>query len=201
MTIQDAIRQLACQGLEMYAKVCTVDKVDETARTIDCTPVDEGAPLLGVNLQANQESEVGLVAIPAVGSYVVIAFLSPAVAVVVLADKIDKHLLTIGETNVEITDGMIDIKIEETTIQITADGTVINGGKLGGMIKIKELTDKINALIDKFNSHTHEIASGGVAVTGSATAQANAAPVMVPAITAKAEKVKVSDYEDEKVKH
>lgn len=55
MTIQEAIRKMAAAGTEPYCKVCTVDAVDEDARTVDCTPLDEGAPLVGVNLQANQE--------------------------------------------------------------------------------------------------------------------------------------------------
>ena len=69
--IQDAIRQLAQGGRQTVSLVCTVDAVDKDARTVDCTPLDEGAPLLGVNLQANQGSKFGIVAFPRVGSYVV----------------------------------------------------------------------------------------------------------------------------------
>ena len=72
MTIQEAIRKMAAAGTEPYCKVCTVDAVDEDARTVDCTPLDEGAPLVGVNLQANQECGEGVVLFPAVGSYVVV---------------------------------------------------------------------------------------------------------------------------------
>ena len=54
--IKDLIRELAKGDGEAYSLVCTVDSVDKEARTVDCTPVDEGAPLLGVNLQANQGS-------------------------------------------------------------------------------------------------------------------------------------------------
>ncbi|MEG1673212.1 MAG: hypothetical protein RR298_06810 [Alistipes sp.] len=217
MTIQEAIRQMAAAGLELYAKVCTVDTVDEKARTVDCTPIDEGAPLLGVNLQANQEGEHGVVVFPAQGSYVVVVFLNPAAALVVLAEKVDKIQLKIGDTTAEVVDGQIDIAIKDTTAKLTGgqvdvavkdttlkmspEGVVINGGGLGGMIKIRELTAKVNELIDAFNNHTHEIPSGSVAVTGSATAQANAAPVSVPAITSRHKAVVVSDYEDKKVKH
>lgn len=64
MDIRSSIRQLALSGTEMYLRVCTVDEVDEDARTIDCTPIDEGAPLVGVNLQADQNGTVGLVRFP-----------------------------------------------------------------------------------------------------------------------------------------
>lgn len=209
---------MAAAGAELYCKVCTVDAVDEKARTVDCTPIDEGAPLLGVNLQANQESEDGVVMFPAVGSFVVVAFTEPSVGLVVLAEKVDKIVFKIAKTSAELVDGQVDIAIQDnttakltgdqidiavkdTTVKMNSEGFVINGGNLGGLIKIRELTDKINALIDAFNNHTHEIPSGSVAVTGSATAQSNPAPVSVPAILSPHTKVQVSDYEDEKVKH
>ena len=185
MTIQEAIRKMAAAGTEPYCKVCTVDAVDEDARTVDCTPLDEGAPLVGVNLQANQECGEGVVLFPAVGSYVVVSFLGASVAVVVLAEKVDK----------------IDLAVRDTTAKISPEGVVINGGGLGGMVKIEQLTQKLNEFISAFNSHTHEIPTGVVAVAGSATAQSNPAPVMVPAITSQHPSVAVSDYEDEKVKH
>ncbi|WP_181215098.1 hypothetical protein [Phocaeicola faecicola] len=76
---------------------------------------------------------------------------------------------------------------------------IINGGKLGGLINIETLTEKINKLVDAFNSHT--LASGAVAVAGSATNQSNPAPIQVPAIQQKADKLNKGDYEDEKIKH
>lgn len=73
----------------------------------------------------------------------------------------------------------------------------VNGGKQGGLVNIQTLTDKINELVDAFNRHTHTIPIGGV----TCGTYPNAAPVSVPAITAKASKLDKSDYEDETVKH
>lgn len=73
----------------------------------------------------------------------------------------------------------------------------INGGKLGGLINIEALTNKINELVNAFNNHTHTIQSGQI-VCGT---YPNAAPVQVPAITSKAQQLQKSDYEDETVKH
>lgn len=73
----------------------------------------------------------------------------------------------------------------------------INGGKLGGLINIETLTDKINALVDAFNRHTHTISAGAI-VCGT---YSNAKPVTVPAIVSKAAQLKKADYEDETVKH
>lgn len=200
MTIQEAIKQLSVSGAEIYCKICTIDAVDVEARTVDCSPLDESAPLVGVNLQANQDAGTGVVAIPAPGSYVVVGFLSPSAAVVILTEKIDRYLVDIGDARARITDGQIDIAVKDTTVKVDSSGIVMNGGRLGGLVKIQELTDKLNELIDAFNAHTHEIATGGIAVTGSATAQSNAAPVSVPAIIAKQKHVSVSDYENPKIK-
>lgn len=121
MDIRNAIRQLALSGTEMYLTVCTVDAVDENARTIDCTPIDEGAQLLGVNLQADQTQEVGMVALPAVGSDVVVGFINPAVGVVVLTTEISKVMLKIGNTEATIEDDSVMLKTQKGSATLTAD--------------------------------------------------------------------------------
>lgn len=73
----------------------------------------------------------------------------------------------------------------------------INGGQLGGLINIESLTDKINALVDAFNGHTHTIPASGI----TCGPYPNGNPVTVPAITSKASKLDKSDYEDDTVKH
>lgn len=77
----------------------------------------------------------------------------------------------------------------------------INGGQLGGLINISELTDKINALIDMFNSHTHSLPTGTVAVAGNAGTMSNLSEVLVPEVRRKAEKFSKEDYEDNTIKH
>ena len=201
MTIQEAIRKMAAAGTEPYCKVCTVDAVDEDARTVDCTPLDEGAPLVGVNLQANQECGEGVVLFPAVGSYVVVSFLGASVAVVVLAEKVDKIDLKIGDTSAEIMDGQVDIAVRDTTAKISPEGGCHQRRRFGRHGKDRAAHAEAQRVYLGVNSHTHEIPTGVVAVAGSATAQSNPAPVMVPAITSQHPSVAVSDYEDEKVKH
>ena len=121
MNIQNAIKQLALAGSEMYLTVCTVDAVDEKARTIDCTPINEGAQILGVNLQGNQEQEIGVVAFPAVGSDVVVGFINPAVAVVVLTTELTKAILTIGNTEATVEDNSVVLKTQKGSVTLTAD--------------------------------------------------------------------------------
>ena len=219
--IKETIRQLARGGRQSVSLVCTVDAVDRTARTVDCTPLDESAPLLGVNLQANQGSTFGVVTFPKVGSYVVVGFVADGAAgVVLLTDEVESVEVAISgdtarisadregvrvavgdDTSAELAGGRAGIAVRDTTVEITPEGVIINGGGLGGLVKVEALTEKLNGLIEAFNSHTHEIPAGVVAVAGSATAQSNPAPITVPPVTSGHPNVSRGDYENEKVKH
>lgn len=174
---------MAASGKELYSKVCMVDAVDEIARTVDCSPIDETAPLLGVNLQANQDSEDGIVQFPSVGSYVVVSFVSEAVAVVVLAEKVDKIMLKIGATTAELTGGKI----------------IVNGGTLGGLVKIEELHKRLESLEKSYNNHVH----GGVivAVSGGSGAPAVGAAGSsgMPTNASTEFQGGYSDYENDKI--
>ena len=202
--IKEAIRQLAQGGRQTVSLVCTVDAVDKAARTVDCTPLDESAPLLGVNLQANQGSEFGIVAFPKVGSFVVVGFVADGSAgVVLLTDEIESIEAIVSESTARIVadgEGVRMYMGDAISAELTAEGVIFNEGKLGGLIKVEALTAKLNELIDAFNNHTHTLLSGVVAVAGTATSQSNPAPITVPAITSKHIKVSRGDYENEKVK-
>ena len=64
------------------------------------------------------------------------------------------------------------------------ESITINGGKLGGLVNIEDLTKKINELIKVVNNHTHQGTHGP---TG-------------PPLT-KAQEFKKTDYEDVTIKH
>ncbi|MBR1467470.1 MAG: hypothetical protein IJ606_02440 [Bacteroidaceae bacterium] len=64
------------------------------------------------------------------------------------------------------------------------ESIVINGGKLGGLINIEQLTDKINGLVDTFNSHTHTGVHGATSAPNSP-----------------ASSFRKGDYEDETIRH
>ena len=72
------------------------------------------------------------------------------------------------------------------------DSITINGGDLGGLPKIQELTNKLNALVSVFNSHTH--------IT-TATIGATPTPGTIAATQTQASQFNKSDYEDDKIKH
>lgn len=168
MELRELIHTLAWGHEEVYCKICTVERVDKAARTIDCQPLDdEDAPILGVNLQANQQSEHGVVVFPKQDSFVVVAFLSPAVAVMVLADEIesieaviddnkmtidaDGARLGIGNAFAEMDADTVTIKVGGTTAELTDEAATFNGGDLGGMVIAGKATDKLNAIEEDIN--------------------------------------------------
>ncbi|MBD5199221.1 MAG: hypothetical protein HDS83_02345 [Bacteroidales bacterium] len=168
MNIAESIRHLALRGCEMYLCACTVDSVDEEARTIDCTPLDEGAQLIGVNLQADQSGEVGVVSFPAVGSDVVVGFINPAVAVVVLTTELTKSVLKIGSSEITVEDGSVNLT--NGNVNATFSDTEINLQN-GENIKATFSSDKINL---KAGEKTLEMSNNGVVWNGGSETTANA---------------------------
>lgn len=199
--LKNIIRQLAKPDGETVALVCTVDAVDKTARTIDCTPVNEGAPLLGVNLQANQEADFGICVFPEVGSFVVVGFVADGAAgVVLLYDKIESAEIVIGDTSAVIDAEGCRIDTAKMSAHINREDIIFNGGELDGLVIIQKLTDKLNELKDtvndfigKYNAHTHvTTATVGTGPVGTIS------PTTSTAQPAKA--FNKSDYENTKIK-
>lgn len=199
--LRNIIRQLAQPDGETVALVCTVDEVDKTARTIDCTPINEGAPLLGVNLQANQEADFGLCLFPEKGSFVVVGFVADGAAgVVLLTEKIESAEIVIGGTSAVLDADGVRINTEKMSAHINRENIIFNGGGLDGLVVIQKLTDKLNELKDtvndlitKYNSHIHTttatVGTGPVGVISPTTSTATAAKAFVK-----------SDYENIKIK-
>ena len=178
MNIADIIRQIVLGGnLELYFKVCIVDEIDEEARTIECTPIDESAPFTGVNLQADQNGEDGVVLFPAKDSYVVVGFLNPSVACVVLTTKITKVILTTEKVAIEVTDQTAEIKINDGSVLKLEDGkvtfndgseTMINGNEL--KTQLQTMSGRIDAIINAISSATIAPMDGGATFKGALVA-------------------------------
>ena len=213
MNLRQAIQQMAMSGAELYCKVCTVDAVYEDTRTIDCTPIDESAPLVGVNLQADQEQEVGVVQFPAEGSDVVVAFLSNNVAVVVLATEVTKSMLTVGNTeavvednSVTLTTEKVSVEVKDKTAKIDVDGTTVefdgstttfNSGSetMANATDLKKQLEKmskrIDGIIDAIKNAKPAPQDGGVTLqTG-----------MVAALATIVDKENFGQMIDDKIKH
>ncbi len=200
--------------MEIYCKVCTVDAVDEDARTIDCTPLDEGAPLLGVNLQADQSQEVGVVQFPVKDSYVVVGFLSSAVGVVLLTTEVSKTVLTVGNTeaivednsvtfatekvSVEVKDKTAKIDVDGTTLEFDGKTTTFNGGS-ETMANATELKNQLTTMSGRIDAIINAISSAAVApMDGGATFKAALVATLSPHL---ANKENFAQMIDDKIKH
>lgn len=214
MDIAAAIQKMARRGTEMYCKICTVDSVDEGARTIDCSPIDEGAPLVGVNLQADQSQEVGIVALPVRGSSVVVGFLSADVAVVLLTTEVEKIIVTVGDTetvvednNIMLTTDKVTVEIKDKTAKIDVDGTTVefdgttttfNGGT-ETMANATELQKQLNTMSGRIDAIINAISSAGVAaMDGGATFKGALVAALSPYL---ANKENFGQMIDDKIKH
>lgn len=197
--LRNVIRQLAQPDGETVALVCTVDAVDKSARTVDCSPINEGAPLLGVNLQANQEGECGVCLFPEIGSYVVVGFVADGAAgVVLLTEKIESAEIVIGDTSAVMSADGVRIKVGKISADLGKDALTFNGGDLGGLVKVEDLTKRLNLIENDINElktiFTNWIPAsqdgGGALKTAAFTWSASQ---LTP--------TQRSDYENEKVKH
>ena len=207
--IKEIIRQLAKEG-QTVNLVCKVNAVDKTARTVDCTPLDESAPLLGVNLQANQGSKFGIVAFPRIDSYVVVGFVADGSAgVVLLTDDVESIEWVFGEDSTQMSADEQGLRISvkgksenggetDTVMELAPEGIVLNGGGLGGTVKVEQLTQHINTIENDINTLKKVFSAwtavpndGGTALKLATTTWA-ASPLTL---------TQRGDYENEKVKH
>ena len=92
----------------------------------------------------------------------------------------------------------LEVKIGDKTLHFSSEGIVFNGGKLGGIIKIEELTTKLNTIEQDINSLKQSLSSwtpipsdGGAALKAAVTSWAGK----------QLQKSKRGDYEDPNVKH
>lgn len=134
-------KQLAKQ--EIYSIVCKVVAVDIGARSCTCTPINGGAELQDVRIQADLNSTAGIFIEPVIDSNVIVSFLSSEIAFISLFTDIE------------------NIKID------VSDKITFNGGTNGAMVKIGDLVtqlndieNKVNDIIATYNNHTH-VETGG----------------------------------------
>lgn len=160
--IAESIRKLAGSANAFETFVCEVKSVDGATCTV--TRVLDGLEIADVRLNCHITENEGIVVTPKVNSFV-------------LVTNIDGRQHFVSQCS----------EVEKITIDCNGD-IIINGGNNDGIIKIKELTNKLNALVQKFNTHTHPAALGTATVAVSPT-------------TSPASNFNKSDYEDIKVKH
>ena len=101
------------------------------------------------------------------------------------------RMLVTPKVGTVVTMGSLSGDMAELVVQVDhVERIEVNGGLLGGLVNIGELTAKINELVDAFNSHTHQVTvahPGGTFTTVKPMKAAN--------------RFAQGDYEDETIKH
>lgn len=201
--LKDIIRKLSKEGDSASIMVGTVSAVDTEARTVDVEPLNEDAPVLGVNLQANQEAKVGVVLFPRVGSFVAVAMLTGyAAGVVVLTEDIESVEVVISDSTSRLTideDGARLYVDKNTSAEFSKDGIVLNGGDLGGLVKIQEIKDNLDTL-KQYCEALKSATSAGIAAVGAGTAANGTTGATAFDTAMVSQSIVFKDMENDKVK-
>lgn len=140
--IRKAVKELSKTNDEVYSIVCTVDSVNMTDKTCDCSPIDGKADLLGVRLMA--QNQTGFFIKPKTNSIVVVTMINGFTGYVAMFSEVDEIQL-----NGDNYDGL-------PQIQVMVD-------------KYNNLENKVNAIISAYNAHTHVTSCGAGAGSASPT--------------------------------
>ncbi len=162
--------------------LASVKSVDTAKRT--CSIDDDGVVMYGVRLQPITHGTTGITIYPKVGAQVLCAKIEEGDDYMLLhASEVDK----------------VEVAIGQSSITIESDKIELNGGNNDGLIKIADLTSKLNALVDWCANHTH---SGVItAVSGGSGAPAVGTPGNTATPTSQPQKFDKSNYEDTAVTH
>ena len=127
--------------------------------------------------------------LPKIGSLVLVSRIGNSNELFVsMFSEVDGMMLTIGEKT--------ELEIKDNEVYLNSDKIVFNGGENCGLVKVKELTDKINNI----EKQTNDILTAlqGTTITLAPTGTFPLAPnfTMPPLAT-----TQQADIENEKIKH
>lgn len=168
--IKKSIRTIASENWKATCFIAKVVDVDGEVCTIEM----DGLQLTDVRLRAVVNGETSKILItPKKESYVLVADM--------MGDM--SQLVVMNYSEIE-------------KIEIDAEKIVLNGGDNYGLVKIKELTEKLNALVDAFNNHTHTGTFEGIIAESVASGN-----IQTITMSSQHPKFDKAFYEDTKITH
>jgi|GEM_PF-3159144 len=164
---------------------------------IDVEAVD-GTQYDFVRKRAAVDDKPGLVITPKVNSSILMVRIHNSDQFfMAMASEIESVRLEINGTTINADKDKIDLKVEDFGIEISKDLVKFNDGSFEGFVKVKELTDKLNAIEKAFNDHIKEynahIHSGGT-INGFTD-------IPKPISTLNLQSTQQSDIENDKITH
>lgn len=175
LEIIECIRRMAGKPGNVFT-ICKVSNIDENKYTCDGDPVDGSAKITGIRLRSVTENHQSTVVIPADNSLVLVAMLSNVDAYVLHADEAKKILVKVGNSTIEITDGVVNI----------------NGGDNKGIVKVDSMVSWMQKVYSDLSTLQGLLSASVVAGNG-----APLGIVFTPQTSAPAS----ADFENSKVKH
>lgn len=134
--IKQAIKRMSNPNI-MQTYLCEVESVD--GLKCDCKPVHGGASFFDVRLKSIlDDSDNGLILTPKKGSLVLVGLIENNEASAFIVQYSDIEELTFKNVN-----GM--------SFEVLKSLLKLNGDSEGGLVKVKELTDKLNNVENKLN--------------------------------------------------
>lgn len=179
----------------LYLKIGSVSEINTDEHTFTFTPLDETSAVLNVRMKTIADSSPeSFVIVPKDGSQVVVGFHSNEVAQCIVVQESSHVLINSENKTVNISEVY---KIICNDVQVTSDSFVFNGGSNLGIIKIVELTQKLNLLVSevnnlklRYNTHKHTGVTTGAGISG-----------ITDILGVNATDFNKDDYEDIKIKH
>lgn len=135
--VLESIQKLAGTQLadEVYMIPCTIVSVDLNSLTCDCTPIGGNAvtDIPGVRLMADVDD--GMYLVPTINSTVLVVYSKREDPYIALFSELDDVVYNIGNM----------------ALEISRTGIQINDGSFGGLVKVSEITERLNKIENAFN--------------------------------------------------
>lgn len=180
----------------LYLTIGTASEINEDNFTFKFTPIDEKSVVEDVRMKVIVDSgPEAFIIIPKDGTKVVVGFHSNTVGQCLVVQEADKVLMNTNSKTINVEN---DFNINCNDVNVSTESWDFNNGTFEGLIKINDLTTKLNVLIsevnsfkNKFNTHKHLGVTTGSGVSGiKDVANVNNLTNFVK-----------TDYENPKIKH
>ena len=157
------LQKLTATGEELYAKVCTVHRVDKENNYCDVIPVDGTAELFDVSFQADSQGG-GLCFYPAVNSNVLVVFINKHHACICNVSELDLMKLAINKMEFSVDKDGLSLKNGDVEFLVNQRGFLLKKKDetlkklmtelLDAIQKIKVLTAQGPAPLDPSDMNT-----------------------------------------------
>lgn len=175
--IKDLLKQILKDQEEIYSLVGEVLEVNEAKRVCKFKPLDGSAVIFNVRLQSSVSSEIGLVVFPAVGSSVMVSFLSKELAYISKTDQIEKILLNIGGFSLFVDNENLNTNVKNCILtteetEVTAKNVNFTVETLFKLVSQQQIKmEAVNFILKSTNITIEGITQiiGATTITGAAT--------------------------------